>query len=83
MSLSMLILNPDKTEFIIFGSHAQLKKMDSHLCVKIFGNYMHPAVCAVDVWCDANFSLIEHVRNICKTCFIEICDLRLNSIKQM
>ena len=29
MSSSMLKLNPDKTEFIIFGSHAQLKKIRS------------------------------------------------------
>ena len=42
MSSSMLKLNPDKTEFIIFGSHAQLKKLDPYLPVKIFGNFMHP-----------------------------------------
>ena len=28
MLSSMLKLNPDKTEFIIFGSHAHLKKLD-------------------------------------------------------
>ena len=44
MSSSMLKLNPDKTEFIIFGSHAQLKKLDPYLPVRIFGNFMHPAV---------------------------------------
>ena len=44
MSSSMLKLNPDKTEFIIFGSHAQLKKLDPYLPVKIFGNFMHPTV---------------------------------------
>ena len=60
MSSSMLKLNPDKTEFIIFGSHAQLKKLDPYLPVKIFGNCMHPAVVVknLGVWFDANFSLL-------------------------
>ena len=78
MSSSILKLNPDKTEFIIFGSHAQLKKLDPYLPVKIFGNFMHPAVVVknLGVWFDANFSFANHVRNICKTCFIQIRDLR-------
>ena len=72
MLSSMLKLNPDKTEFIIFRSHAQLKKLDSYLPVRIFGNCMHPAVVVknLGVWFDANFSLADHVRNICKTCFV-------------
>ena len=44
MLSSMLKLNPDKTKFIIFGSHAQLKKLDPYLPVRIFGNFMHPVV---------------------------------------
>ena len=58
MSLSMLILIPDKREFIIFGSHVQLKKLDPYLPVRIFGNFMHPAVVVknLGVWFDANFS---------------------------
>ena len=65
-------LNPDRTQFIIFGSHAQFKKLDFHIPVRIFGNSMHPAVVVknLGVWFDANFSFIYHVHNICKTCFI-------------
>ena len=39
---------------------------------------MHPAVVVknLGVWFDANFSFANHVRNICKTCFIQIRDLR-------
>ena len=44
MSSSMLKLNPDKTEFMIFGSHAQRKKLDPYLPVRILGNFIHPAV---------------------------------------
>ena len=75
MSSSMLKLNPD---IIIFGSHAQLKKLDPYLPVRIFGNFMHSAVVVknLGVWFDVNFSFADHVRNICKTCFIQIRDLR-------
>ena len=66
MLSSMLKLNPDKTEFIIFGSHAQLKKLDPYLPFRIFVNFMHPAVVTnLDVWFDPNFSFADHVRNIC------------------
>ena len=39
---------------------------------------MHPVVVVknLGVWFDANFSFADHVRNICKTCFIQIHDLR-------
>ena len=79
----MLKLNPDKTELIIFGSHAQLKKLDPYLPVRIFGNFMHPAVIVknLGVWFDTNSSLSDHVRNICKTCFFQMCDLR--RVRQM
>ena len=42
MSSSMLKLNPDNTEFIICGFHAQLKKLDPYLPVRTFVNYVHP-----------------------------------------
>ena len=78
MLSSMIKLNPDKTEFIIFGSHAQLKELDPYLPVRIFGNFMHLAVVVknLGIWFDANFSFADHVPNICKTCFIQIRDLR-------
>ena len=44
MSLSMLKLNPEKIpEFIIFGCHVQLKKLDSYLPVMIFGKLLYPS----------------------------------------
>ena len=74
----MLKLNPDETEFIIFGSHAQIKKLDPYLPDRIFGNFMHPTVVVQTLrdWIDAYLSFADHVYNICKTCFIQIHDLR-------
>ena len=79
MSSSMLKLNPDKTEFIIFGSHVQLKKLDPYLKVRIFGNFIHPAVVvkSVGIWFDAIFSYAGYVHNICRTCFIQMYNLGL------
>ena len=66
-------LNPDKTEFIIFGFNAQFKKFDSHLPVRIFGYFMHPpAIINLGVWFDANVSFADHVYNTCTTSFIQI-----------
>ena len=64
LGYSMLKFNPGKTEFIIFGSHAHLKKSDSHLPVKNLG-----------VWFGFNFSFIDHDCNICKTCFSQTHDI--------
>ena len=57
MLSSMLYLNLDKIEFVIFESHAQLKKLDSDLPVRIFGKPMHPSVVVknLGVWFDAIF----------------------------
>ena len=82
MLLSMFKLNPDKTKFIIFGSRAQLMKLESHLLIKIFGNFMHPTVVVknLGVLFDANFSFADHVHNICKTCFIQKRDIRCEKL---
>ena len=55
-----------------------LEWFTSYLPVRIFGNFTHLAVVLKNLgaWFDANFSSANHVRNICKTCFIQIRDLR-------
>ena len=72
MPSSMLKLNQDKTEFIVFEFNAQLKKLDSHLLVRLFGNFIHAAVFSYLGICfkknNANFLFTDHVHNICKTC---------------
>ena len=57
MSLSKLKLNPEKTEFIVFGSKAQRQKISSHFPVSILGSLFHPvdSVRNLGVWFDADF----------------------------
>ena len=77
MSLSKLKLNPEKTEFIVFGSKAQRQKISSHFPVSILGSLLHPvdSVRNLGVWFDADFSFSEHIKRTCKACFLQMRDL--------
>ena len=77
MSLSKLKLNPEKTEFIVFGSKSQRQKLSSYFPVSIFGSLIHPvdSVRNLGVWFDAEFSFSGHVKRTCKACFLQMRDL--------
>ena len=73
-----LKLNADKTDFIIFGSKSQQKKLNPFFPVNILGESLIPsdAVKNLGVWFDSDFSFTKHVKNVCKLCFIQMRDLR-------
>ena len=66
--------NPDRTEFVVFGSHAQLRELDPYLPVGVFGDFVHPAVIvgSLGVWFGARFSFAGRVRSICGACFVRV-----------
>ena len=72
MSSSMFKVSTDKTEFIVFKSHAQRQELDSYLSVWIFGNFLHRAIIVNNfgVLFDAKLFFADYVCNICNTCFI-------------
>ena len=78
MSTSKLKLNPDNTEFIIFGSKRQRDKLKACFPIDILGNSLCPSdsVKNLGVWFDSDFSLSKHVQNVCKSCFVKLCDFR-------
>ena len=78
MSTSKLKLNPDKTEFIIFGLKSQRDKLKACFPIDISGSPLCPvdSVKNLGVWLDSDFSLSKHVQNACKSCFVELCDFR-------
>ena len=78
MSTSKLKLNPEKTEFIVFGSHSQRRNLEAFFPVNILGNFLKPsdAVRNLGVIFDADFSFSAQVRNICKGCFLQLRDFR-------
>ena len=78
MSASKLKLNPDKTEFILFGSMKQSERLNACFPVDILGNPLYPteSVRNLGVWFDSAFSFSKHVQNVCKDCFIQLRDVR-------
>ena len=78
LSTNKLKLNPDKTEFIVFGSKSQREKLNQSFPVNILGNLISPtdAVRNLGVWFDSDFSFSCHVRKVCKACFAHARDLK-------
>ena len=78
VSVNKLKLNPDKTEFILFGSKNIRTKLGKFFPVSILGTLLSPAeaIRNLGAWFDSDFSFSCHVRNICKACFVHIRDLK-------
>ena len=78
MSASKLKLNPDKTEFILFGSKKQRERINACFPIDILGNPLRPtkSVRNLGVWLDSHFSFSKHVQNVCKGCIIQLRDFR-------
>ena len=78
MSASKLKLNPDKTEFILFGSKKQRERLKACFPTDILGNPLHPteSVRNLGVWVDSDFFFSKHVQNVCKGCFSQLRDFR-------
>ena len=78
MSDSKLKLNPDKTEFILFGSKKQRERLNACFPIDILGSPLHPteSVRNLVVWFDSDFSFSKHVQNVCKGCFSQLRDFR-------
>ena len=78
LSTNKLKPNPDKTEFIVFGSKSQREKLNQSFPVNILGNLISPtdAVRNLGVWFDSDFSFSCHVRKVCKACFAHVRDLK-------
>ena len=76
MCSNKLKLNPDKTEFILFGSISQRKALQSIFPVDILGNKLVPSDSAknLGVIFDSDFSFSKHVSAVCSSCFYHIRD---------
>ena len=70
-------LNPDKTEFIVFGAKDRYKWLSDSFPVNILGNCLSPTDVArnLGVLFDAKFCFTNHVNSVIKSCFISLRDL--------
>ena len=77
MSENKLKLNPDKTEFIVFGAKDRYKWLSDSFPVYILGNCLSPTdvVRNLGVLFDAKFCFPNHVNSVIKSCFISLRDL--------
>ena len=77
MAISKLKLNPDKTEFIVFGSKVQCQELSPYLPVHILGSLLHSAdiLKNLSVWFAADCSFSEHIKKTCTACFLQMHDL--------
>ena len=77
MSENKFKLNPDKTEFIVFGAKDRYKCLSDSFPVNILGNCLSPTdvVCNLGVLFYAKFSFTNHVNSVIKSCFISLRDL--------
>ena len=77
MSENKLKLNPDKTEFIVFGAKDRYKWFSDSFPVNILGNCLSPTdvVRNLGVLFDAKFCFTNHVNSVIKSCFISLRDL--------
>ena len=75
-----LKLNPDKTEFIVFGAKDRYKWLSDSFPVNILGNCLSPTdvACNLGVLFDAKFCFTNHVNSVIKSCFISLRDLHCN-----
>ena len=76
MSENKLKLNPDKTEFIVFGAKDRYKWLSDSFPVNVLGNCFSPTdvVCNLGVLFDAKFCFTNHVNSVIKSCFISLRD---------
>src|SRR6218665_264299 len=78
MSSNLLRLNPSKTEFIIIGLPAQIKKIPDP-SIHLSDNSSSTSFTSVrnlGVTFDPHLSFSNHISNLSRSCFIHIRDLR-------
>ena len=77
MSENKLKVNPDKTEFIVFGAKDRYKWLSDSFPVNILGNCLSPTevVGNLGILFDAKFCFTDHVNSVIKSCFISLRDL--------
>lgn len=75
MSSNRLRLNPDKTDYIWFGTRQQLSKLDQHLMSVVILS-ASTSVRDLGVILDSELTMEGHVSKLCQACFFQLRRLR-------
>ena len=72
-----LMINDDKTEFLLVGTRQQLYKLNS-CSITVGNNRISPSPCVRNPgsWFDSNLSMTDHINKACKATFYHLHNLR-------
>ena len=72
-----LMINDDKTEFLLVGRRQQLDKLDSCL-ITVGNNRISPSPCVRNLgsWFDSKLSMTDHINKACNAAFYHLHNLR-------
>ena len=78
MGNNKLILNPDKTEFILIGDDQIIKSMKSSYPGSLLDNIIEPteSVKSLSVTLDADNSMQRYMANLCRVCYCHLQELQ-------
>ena len=77
MSKDKLIMNADKTEFLLIGTRQQLAKVNlSHITVGAMDIAPQPVAKNLGVWFDSNLSMSTHISKTCSSGFYFLYNIR-------
>src|SRR6218665_1738911 len=80
MSSNRLRLNPTKTQFIWFGTHQQLAKIDlGSLAIKYPHFTFSSSVRDLGVTLDQELTSVRHINVLCRSCYYQLRQLRVVS----
>ena len=72
-----LMINDDKTEFLLVGTRQQLDEQDS-CSITVGNNRISPSPCVKNLgsWFDTNLSMTDHINKACNAAFYHLHNLR-------
>ena len=72
-----LMINDDKTEFLLVGTRQQLDKLDS-CSITVGSNRISPSPCVKNLGSlfDSNLSMTDHINKACNAAFYHLHNLR-------
>ena len=77
MRENKVLLNEEKTEFLLIGTKQQLAKVDiGHIKVGKVNIAPHSPVKNLGVWFDSNLSMVDHITKTCSAAFYYLYNIR-------
>ena len=78
MVTDKLMINDEKTEFLLIGSRQQLAKINTACSITVGEYDIDPSLCVrnLGVWFDSHLSMSTHVTKLCNSAFYHLHNIR-------